>query len=412
MKKKIVFSVLLGALCVMALFAQANLQPAAPEPMSAKTAMQYFKDEGIKVGINLGNTLDAVNTWTNQSKPVSEETAWGNVAANQAHFTGVKAQGFDIIRIPVTWTGHIGPAPAYKVEDAWLRRVAEVAGYAKNAGLKAVINIHHDGHHGQKGWLLIDKTLKNKKDREQITDKFEKVWQQIAGYFINYGDWLMFEGFNEIHTGDWGKGTPAQYVVINDWNQRFTDAVRGTGGNNARRYLIYNGYNTHHSFADSSSPFKLPDDSAANRQIVAFHYYEPWDFVGAVTTHVWPNASDGGKKEDIAAVFGKMKTRFIDNNIPVLIGENGPFRYTNYKGNKGYKAANVETAKANRLAYVDILYGEARASGLVTFFWENGTLNNPNAVEGDGSLFDRKTGQPNLPENAEIIKHMMSASGK
>jgi len=410
MKKKTVLSILLGALCVMAMFAQAAPRPAAPEPMSSKTAMEYFRDEGIKIGINLGNTLDAVDTWTTPGKPVSGETAWGNVPANQAHFNGVKAQGFDIIRIPVTWTGHIGPAPNYKIEEAWLRRVAEVAGYAKNAGLKALINIHHDGHHDLGGWLFIDKALKTPTDRDQIADKFEKVWKQIAGYFVNYGDWLMFQGFNEIHSGDWGVGTAAQYVIINDWNQRFTNAVRGTGGNNAQRYLVYYGYNTHKTIADAKSPFKLPTDTASGRQIVAFHYYEPVSFVLEVKTHVWSGSK--AEKKAIDDTFGRFKKKFIDNNIPVLIGENGPARYFDYKGNTGYKAANVEAARANRFAYVDYLYSSAKANGLVSCFWENGTLDNPNAVEGDFSLFDRKTGQPNIPENAEIIRRMMSASGK
>jgi len=410
MKKKIVLSVLLGALCAMAMFAQADPRPAAPQPMSSKTAMEYFRDEGIKIGINLGNTLDAVDTWTTPGKAVSGETAWGNVPANQAHFNGVKASGFDIIRIPVTWTGHIGPAPDYKIEDAWLRRVAEVANYAKNAGLKALINIHHDGHHDQGGWLFIDKAVKNKTDRDQITGKFEKVWQQIAGYFVNYGDWLMFQGFNEIQRGDWNPaGTKAEYDIINDWNQRFTNAVRGTGGNNAQRYLIYYGYMTSTQIADAKALFKLPTDTANGRQIVAFHYYEPSPFALFVTNHKWGTSAE---KKALDDVFKKFKTKFIDNNIPVLIGENGPARYMDYKGNSGYKAANVEEAKANRLAYVDYFYSSAKANGLVSFFWENGTLNNPYAVEGDLSLFDRKTGQPNLPENAEIIRRMMTASGK
>jgi len=409
MKKKIGFSILLGTFCVVAMFAQANPRPTTPQPMSSKTAMEYFRDEDIKIGINLGNTLDAVDTWTNRNNPISIETAWGNVRANQAHFDGVKAQGFDIIRIPVTWTGHIGPAPDYRLEEAWLRRVTEVVNMAHNAGLNAVINIHHDGHHDHGGWLLIDKALSNRRNNDQITDQFEKVWRQIAEYFVNYGDWLMFEGFNEIHTGDWGTGTSAQYRVINDWNQRFTNTVRATGGNNAQRYLIYNGYNTHHSIANSSSAFRLPQDSAANRQIVSFHYYEPNDFVLQVKNHIWPNSSHGGRRQDLTAIFGRMKTRFIDNNIPVIIGENGPFRYMNYKGNTGYKAANVEMARRNRLEYVDHLYTSARANGLVPFFWENGTLDNQYAVEGDGSLFDRNSGQPNLPENAEVIRRMMNA---
>ena len=390
--------------------AQTDPRPRSPQPMSNKTAMEYFRDEGLSIGINFGNTLDAVDSWTNQNKPVAIETAWGNPVANQAHFNGLKNLGFKIVRIPVTWVGHIGPAPDYKIEESWLRRVAEVVNMAHNAGLKAFINLHHDGNHNTGGgWLFIDKAGKD----ASITDKFEKVWRQIAEYFINYGDNLMFQGFNEIHSGDWGQGNAAQYKIINDWNQRFTNVVRSTGGNNAQRYLLYYGYNTHYTIGNSSSPFRLPNDSASNRQIVGFHFYYPYDFALEAKNHIWPSgaerASNQSSKAFIDSVFGSFKTKFIDKGIPVIIGESGPFRYINYKGNDKWRAGNVDAAKQNRLVYTNYLYTKARENGLVLFFWENGTLDNPHAVEGDASLIDRNNGQPNIPENAIIIQTMMDA---
>jgi len=198
-------------------------RPSTPEAMSTKSAMQYFKDEGINTGINIGNSLDAIN-W---STMIADETNWGNPRVNQAYITGLKNLGFNIIRIPVTWTGHIGSAPNYLISETYLQRVAEVIGFAKNAGLKAFINIHHDGHSNTgepDGWLSINKAVAGD---TSVTDKYYKVWKQIAEYFINYGDWLMFQGFNEIHRGDWNpSGTIQEYAVINEWNQKFTDAVK------------------------------------------------------------------------------------------------------------------------------------------------------------------------------------------
>ncbi|MGM9738941.1 MAG: cellulase family glycosylhydrolase, partial [Candidatus Cryptobacteroides sp.] len=89
-------------------------------------------------GWNLGNQMDAVNNG------VSGETFWGNPKCTQTTMEGLKAKGFSTVRIPVTWMGHIGDAPDYAVEAAWLDRVAEIAGYAKAAGLNAIVNIHHD----------------------------------------------------------------------------------------------------------------------------------------------------------------------------------------------------------------------------------------------------------------------------
>ena len=42
----------------------------------------------------------------------------------------VRAQGFDSIRIPVTWSAYQGSPPGYTVESAYLSRVKEVVDWA------------------------------------------------------------------------------------------------------------------------------------------------------------------------------------------------------------------------------------------------------------------------------------------
>jgi len=378
-----------------------DTQPADAEVMSDKTALQYFTDEGITIGINVGNTLDAVDFWTDPNKPTAVETAWGNVPANQAYFNGLKTLGFKIVRIPVTWMGHIGAAPDYKIEAAYLQRVAEVVNMAHNAGLKAFINIHHDGNHSQgySGWLDITKAASD----PAITDKYVKVWTQIADYFKNYGDYLMFQGFNELHRGDWDhNGTQAEYNIINDWNQKFTNAVRGKGGNNAKRYLMYYGYLVSKEIAHSTL-FKLPTDAAAGRQIVGFHYYEPGAF-SLETKSIAYTGIEGSLASDFAA----FKTKFVDNDIPVIIGENGPARYANYPGNTGYNAANVAAAHQNRLTFIDLLYSTARKNGIVPCYWENGSYSEADAAEGDFTLINRVNGQANSAASTEVIQRMMT----
>jgi endoglucanase len=119
-------------------------------------------------------------------------------------FNGVKESGFDIVRIPTTWIGHIGPAPDYKISEARLQRVAEVIGYAKTAGIKAmIINIHHDGNYTEpaKGtWGFVDfaGAVNNTAKKNEIQNQIGKVWTQIAEYFKNYGDYLIFETLNEV----------------------------------------------------------------------------------------------------------------------------------------------------------------------------------------------------------------------
>jgi endoglucanase len=379
-------------------------RPKSPESMSAKTAMQYFIDEGITVGINMGNTLDAVNAWENPSKPVAIETEWGNPKANQTLFNGYKDMGFKIVRIPITWSGHIGEAPDYKVSEVRLQRVAEVVNYAKNAGLKVIINIHHDGNHnGLGGWLNINTVVKG---NTEISVKYEKVWKQIAEYFKNYGDYLMFQGFNEIHDGTWKMaGTQEEYDVINDWNKRFTNAVRSTGGNNDKRYLLYYGYMTSFEIVSAdSSKFVLPNDGANGntKQIVGFHYYNPMDFGHDGKNHIWDTSFN---KTHIETYFSGFKAKFFNNGIPVIIGENGPVRYR-------YNNGNTETAKNNRLLFIDYMFGKARENGIVPIYWEPGgepAYFSESDDYGDFSLINRNTGKPNSMESRTVIERMISA---
>jgi len=389
-------------------------RPSSPETMSTKTAMQYFTEQGITIGINVGNTLDAVQNWVDTTKhptasptnPVAVETAWGNVKANQAYFNGLKNLGFKIVRIPVTWMGHIGAAPSYTIEPAYLQRVAEVVNMAHTAGLKAFINIHHDGNNGGQGytgWLDITKVATD----STITEKYVKVWTQIAEYFKNYGDYLMFQAFNEIQRGDWDHtGTQAEYTIINDWNQRFTNAVRGTGGNNATRYLLYYGYMVSTEIAHNGTFFQLPTDpgNGNNKQIVGFHYYDPWDFSGAAILTDYGNFAP-----TLTAEFAAFKTKFVDNGIPVIIGENGPARYANWPGNTGYSEPNAAIAHQNRLLFIDLLYGTARQNGIVPIYWENGHYDEATAGEGDFTLINRTTGLANSATSTEVIQRMMTA---
>jgi endoglucanase len=362
----------------------------APEPMSEKTAFNYFRDEGLLVGWNIGNSLDAyINGMAN-------ETGWGNPKINQELLNGVKKAGFDLVRIPVTWMGYIGPAPDHHINEKYLERVAEVVDMAYKAGFKAIINLHHDGstEGGGKdnGWLSINKARASTEGYNEVTFKFVRVWKQIATYFKNYGDWLIFESMNEIHDGNWGNGSVQgpQSDIINDWNRLFTEVVRGTGANNAIRYVVIPGYCTkpQHTLANY---FWLPPDSAPNRQIVTFHYYDPYEFGIAGTRSEWGSAAD---KNRVANDFTPFKSKYINNNIPVIIGECGAVRQSSDK------------ARQNRLDYLSWVFGKAKENGLVPIYWDNGVSSGNGEKFG---LFTRSNGQPNSEESEACIKAIMGA---
>jgi len=388
-----------------------------PEASHGRSALEFFRGEGLSIGINLGNTLDAFVNW--QEPFVASETAWGNPPASREVFEWQRAQGFEVARVPVTWMGHVGPGPGYEISAARMERVAEVVGFARDAGLKVIINMHHDGQtysDVERGWLSISRALASPGERQRITARFESMWVQIAERFRDYGDWLMFQGFNELHVGDWGSGTALQYEVVNEWNRVFTSAVRRTGGGNADRFLVYSGYNTSFRTAEAyrSGWFRLPEDPVPGpgRQIVNFHFYQPNDFALFPRTHQWPGAGAAGSAEFVDGVFRGFREEFVDRGIPVIIGEIGPARYANHSNrpNHPFDPANEPAARESRLRYVAHVYRSARENGLVPVFWENGGRFNPQtAGEGDFSLIDRAAAGPNSPESAEVVRAMVEA---
>jgi endoglucanase len=371
----------------------------APEPMTDKSAFDYFRDEKLLAGFNIGNSLDAyINGQAN-------ETGWGNPKINQKLLDGIKKAGFDLVRIPVTWMGYIGPAPDHHIDETYLARVAEVVEMAHKAGLKVIINLHHDGStvDGGKdnGWLSINKARASKEGYDEVTHQFTRVWKQIAVYFKNHGDYLIFEGLNEIHDGRWGNGSiqGAQTDILNDWNNFFTQTVRSTGANNERRYLVIAGYscNPRHTLANY---FWLPQDSIPGRQIVTFHYYDPYEFGIAGTRAEWGSESD---KRKVANDFAPFKSVYVESGFPVIIGECGAVRQIYDDADKNDKARQA------RLDYLSWVFGKAGENNLVPIYWDNG------AVSGNGEkfgLFNRQDGQPNSAESEACIKAMIGAVRK
>ena len=376
------------------------------EPMGGKSALDYIKSEKISAGWNAGNTLEAFRSAIDEDGDLvavsGEIIYWGNPKLSQELFNGIKAAGFNIVRIPITWMGGIGSAPDYHINEVFIKRIAEVVGYAKNAGLKVIINLHHDGatdsKAGDQGWLSIRKASRNKDNFNLITTQYIRVWKQIANYFKNYGDWLIFESFNELHDGNWGSGgQPGFFITLLKWNQFFVDTVRATGGNNESRYLLVAAYcNDRNQLL--SSGFILPNDTAPDKLMVSFHYYDPYEFGIQGSKPSWGSPAD---KQKVDADFAPVKAKFVDNNVPVIIGECGAVMQL-YPDDP----AKEQQARQSRREYMPYVFGAAKKYGMVPVYWDNG------GVTGTGEKFgliDRRNGKPNSPESDTLIKLMINA---
>lgn len=303
------------------------------------SAAEIVKD--MKIGWNLGNTLDCYNvTWE-----VSDfETAWGNPRTTKAMIDTVKKAGFNAVRIPVSWNEHMN---GNKIDGDWLNRVNEVVDYVIDNDMYAIINVHHDDY----TWLNPSKA-----DEAAVKAKLVSIWEQLSDRFKDYDQHLLFEGMNEPRIiggqDEWTGGTAEEREVINHLFQAFVDTVRKSGGNNSSRALII----TSHAAsieADAVNDIVVPDD---DRIIVSIHYYSPWDFAGGENGKSdW--GSDSEKKE-LDKGFDFLKSKFIDKGVPVIIGE---FGATN-KNNDSVRAS-----------YMEYYVKSAKSRGITCFIWDNGT---------------------------------------
>ncbi len=365
-KRKLSALLLAGMLMLSGCGANAS---APAEPLGDLSAEEIT--EKMNLGWNLGNTFDAY------SNGRAEENAWGNPNVTKELIQAVKANGFDTIRIPVSYLGRTGEAPDYTVEAAWLDRIQEVVDYAMEAGLYTIINIHHDGNNDTANGAWIDCTAE---DQQPIQEKFSKIWEQIAARFAEYDERLIFESMNEIHDGTYQKpsGESGQrfYDNINALNQVFVDTVRASGGKNASRWLLVPGYNTNIDYTIEG--FVLPEDPAENRLMVSAHFYDPYQYAleENFNTTVWGKDAEGncgwGNEDYVDAQFAKLESTYVDNGIPVIIGEYGAID----KHNDEY-----------RNYYMEYVTKSALDHDLVPVYWDNG-------YDGDFgfAIFDRANG--------------------
>ena len=284
-------------------------------------------------GINLGNTLEACdnNVGIKTNTPLSYETHWGQPKTTQAMIDGMKAAGFDTIRIPVAWmtnATHLYEGD-YTIDADYMDRVEEVVRYARKAGMYVIINDHWDG-----GWYGMFGS-ESAETRALAMEAYKGMWQQIAERFRDYSDYLIFESANEELGGRFDENSPLycsdsvvtyltddeRYALTNEINQTFVDVVRATGGNNAARFLLIAGYSTDIN-QTCDDRFQMPKDTADSKLMVSVHYYDPWSYCGAssaVSATKWGKVSD---YEYMDQQLAKM-TKFTEAGYGVVIGEYG-----------------------------------------------------------------------------------------
>lgn len=337
-------------------------------PGNRKDEFQLLEKMGS--GINLGNSLDTVagKHRDELTSPEEFETFWHNPPVNGTWFSAVKANGFDTVRIPVSWGEHQDGEGV--IDSAWMERVREVVDLALANDLYVILNTHHED------WLMPTY------DREEEdSQRLCRIWEQISREFAEYDEKLLFEGMNEPRLIDtdleWGTGTEESRQVINELNRRFVETVRSLGGNNATRYLLITDYAAKYK-KEAMEALVFSD---YDNVIVSIHCYAPHDFTSDEKgEEKWSRKKD--RDTGPIDTFAKdLKKIFINKGIPVLVTEYGCNKRK--KGDDREDWAKYFTRKLSGI-------------GVHCIWWDNGDTK---------ALIDRETGEVLDRELIDIITH-------
>ncbi len=309
-----------------------------------QTAMEFVANLGL--GWNLGNTLDSTSDYAGNA--YGFETAWGNPYTTKAMIDAVKAAGFNTVRIPVSWGQKMGSAPDYKVNEEWLNRVYEVVGYVLDNDMYCILNSHHDTDWQVPSYSNLDA------QKAQLT----ALWTQVGQKFANFDEHLIFETMNEPrlvgHADEWNGGTAEARAVVNEMNATALAAMRASGGNNDKRFVIMPGYCAS-PIATVINDIQLPDD---DHIIVSIHAYTPYNFaLNANGTSNWDINSDS---YEIVQNFERVKSKFINNGIPVIVGEFGAVNKNNL---------------SERVEWAEYYVKTATSYGIPCVWWDNNLFN-------------------------------------
>ncbi|MDE6779986.1 MAG: cellulase family glycosylhydrolase [Ruminococcus sp.] len=333
---KRVVSLSVAAVCMMSALNFAPLND--KQSVDAADIMTAFEiTQDMKIGWNYGNSLDATKYMADHAG-LETETAWGNPKATQATFDAVKAKGFNTVRLPTTWYQHLDENN--NIDPEWMARVREVVDYCYKNDMYVILNIHHEE------WI-------NRPDfdtaYEEMSVKLKAVWKQIAEEFKDYDQHLIFEGMNEPRAAgqeyEWWLAPSAPkeklFEVINKLNQDFVDTVRSVESPyKDTRLLSCPPYCASGSDINMMSALELPNDPYVAASV---HAYSPYNFCMGDGDH---STFSETYATELEGILKNIRKTFIDNNIPVILGEFSASNYNNTEARCEWATTYISLAKS------------------------------------------------------------------
>lgn len=345
-----------------------NYVPSVPgidTPVDGLSSVQFAS--AMQSGWNLGNTFDSAeygnkNNKLKASNGKSYETAWGMPETTEKMIYTVAAKGFKTIRIPISWHNHITDGDNYTIDPEWLARVKVVVDWARKNKMFVIINIHHDNLTSAQMSTTYGFSVNPYSSSEQETSKkyIKRIWEQVADYFKDYDNHVIFELLNEPRNMDLANPfNPSSSEesdcngVIKQYEQVALDAVRASDGNNANRFVMVPYY--------AASPWKnsswsLPTDSASDKLLISTHAYDPYTFAMYDVSTDNTDFSESVEGAELKNLFDSLNTKWVSQGHGVVMGEGS----CSDKGNT-----------SDRLAWFKSYVAKAKAINCPLILWDN-----------------------------------------
>ncbi|SMD42944.1 Por secretion system C-terminal sorting domain-containing protein [Aquiflexum balticum DSM 16537] len=246
-------------------------------------------------GMNMGNMFEAPT-----------EGEWGNPFRND-YFQQIKELGFDHVRIPIRWDtpARTQMTPPYTINPVFFARIKEVVDLAIEQDLLVIINMHHHD-------ALFQNPAQNR-------ERFLAQWIQIAEFFKDYPEVLLFEVMNEPHN----QLTPEL------WNQYFAEALVEIRKTNPNRAVMMGTA----LFGGVAGIFQL-DPPEDDNIIVTVHFYNPFTFTHQGAEWVGDQSQNWlgtewldlqFEREAIEQEIAPLISFSSERNIPINMGEFGAY---------------------------------------------------------------------------------------
>jgi len=378
-KNYISFGIMMVVMCLSLVACTTKEKVTIPAELTAAELI-----DRMTVGWNLGNTFDSRSGRTVgyglEECLVVLETLWiGGEASltTQSLIRQVKHQGFNTIRIPVTWFKAADPNNDYAIRADYMARVKEVVDWAIAEDMFVILNMHHDNvmYNLNEG----DASLPTHSGHRYVTN----VWRQIAETFRDYDERLVFAVLNEPRTYgtgvEWQGGTELERENLNHLNQAMLNTIRATGGNNVNRIIqlttvaaspsetAINGFRVpldleeHRITMGNRTDVGIGDTNISSRKII-FQ-------IQAYAPHGWAHDGVGEYNfEDIVTMMDRVHARAQQLGLPVNLSEWGSIE--SVMPLDARTEEKVAARPALRVQHAEDFVREATARGMMTIWWD------------------------------------------